>query len=667
MSKKELNAWDRFWLYVKQNEKIIWVLLLLLLAPTFAFTGAFSSFMTSQRNVKVASLYGRPVTRNQFTEAQRKIQLIRDIRRFSSFSTEYQGVLEFLLYRMEADRLGLRVSDLELGAEIRKIYRNMLARDEGEKAIANLRLTQAGKNISDSSLQSVFWSAYRNKFEELEENDVFGEEEQRDWNRRIKEWRGTRTSIDRKYFEESLQEVMTAEKVEEYVRSSVQVTPEEVLEEYRREEQSRKFSFFEVEASGSKEEIEKSVTDEEIEKRFENRREDFRQSLKLQIEYLSVPVSAFEERVTLTEEDLRKEYDRVKGQKYRTFVEGTLMEGFVLLTPEEKEAREKKAYLPFEDVKEEVRLELKERGMREEARKVAEEIRKKLFPDKKGTIGKKDEKKDQPTPATYDEILKEYPMVKTGLTPWIDRNHSEEELPPEAASRQIRQFFSGIDPRTPERKLEIKAPDRYTASPDIEPEYYVFYKQPQIRPAGVPEKLDEIREEVREKVVQEKLFERARERAQALVKTIEESKKSFEEAAQEAGSEVITTGFLDRYGTIKVPMTPEEIQEAEKEGTLKEEDPREKPHESSRAILEFGFKALREKGKVDGFAEDPDNSSCIVVRWDDTIYPDASEFDEKRSRYEQQLLRERQTEYLTDWRKKLWDRAQPAWAIWGEE
>ena len=42
------------------------------------------------------------------------------------------------------------------------------AQQAAEKAIANLRASQAGKNISDSSLQSVFWSAYRNKIEELE-------------------------------------------------------------------------------------------------------------------------------------------------------------------------------------------------------------------------------------------------------------------------------------------------------------------------------------------------------------------------------------------------------------------------------------------------------------------------------------------------------------------
>jgi hypothetical protein len=35
--KKDMNAWDRFWVSVKANEKVIWVGLLVLLAPTFAF------------------------------------------------------------------------------------------------------------------------------------------------------------------------------------------------------------------------------------------------------------------------------------------------------------------------------------------------------------------------------------------------------------------------------------------------------------------------------------------------------------------------------------------------------------------------------------------------------------------------------------------------------
>ncbi len=687
MSKKEPNSWDRFWLYVKENEKIIWVLLLLILAPSFAFTGYFSTWMTSStRKSAVATIAGKSVSRDEFDQARVGLFLVQEVapeylsqRQERLFGTDFSGVIDYLILLREADRLGIRVSDYELGSQVRSIYRVILAKEDAQKAVQEyqMSLLKDGKkaNTSMSALQNQYYQVLSARMRELEKRDEFNGD---DWYAKLQSWRSsTRTGpIPREDFENALREVMKAKKLENFMRMTVQVTPDEALEEYKKKEQSRKFSFFEVNAAPAKEEVEKSITDADISARYEKRKEDFKEDLKLRVGYLSVPVAEFEKKVTLTDEDLLKEYERVKMQKYQTLVgEGG---GFELLPPEEKAERDKARFRPFEQVKEEIRTELTKVRVREAARKAAEEVQEKLFPRKPGAIGEKKEEKPEPTPATFEEIAKQFPMVKTGTTPWVDRKSAEKAMGPEAWTPTVGSWFAQLEPGPMNKspKKEVDPPKMYTSANFSDPQYFVFFKKPEVRQPGVPP-LPEVKEKVKEALVKEKLFDRAKEKTKALAEEIRGGKKTFEDAAKEAGSTVIASGFVERAdqgGTIKVPLSPEELKKAEAERAEKKDvpadeskAPKEKDFPGSKAVLEFGFDSIREKGRVEGFAEDPENSACYVVRWDDTIFPDLKDFDKRRNRYEYSLLREKQEVYLADWWTKVRTGANPQSVFYGEK
>jgi hypothetical protein len=684
MSKKEPNAWDRFWIYIKENEKVIWVLLLLILAPSFAFTGYFQTIgSASARKRAVINIFGKDVTAEDYEHARLDIRLVQEVAphllgadsRNPYFTTSQAGVTDFLIYLAEADRLGIRVSDLELGAQVRGSYQDLVAKEDAQAAMLSyLRDAQKDgkKSASPQAAQSQALQAYYTRLQELEKQDAFNE---KDWYEKLQNWRSPTWNqmIPREDLESAMLEVMKARKLRDFIQGTVQVTPEEALEDFKKKEQSRKFSFFEVSAAPAREEVEKSITDADLKARYDKNKADFKDDLKIRVDYLSLPVSEFEKKVTLTDEDLRKEYDFVKMKKYQTFLGGDAGD-FGLLTPEEKAEREKKAYRPFEEVKEEIREELMKQRVRETARAEADKIQEKLFPKKPGAIGEKKDEKAGPAPATFEEVAKEFPMVKTGTTPWVDRKSAEKSMAPEAwVPTVFNSWFAQLEGspamKTPPKK-EVEAPRMASTAPSFsDPKYFVFYKKPEVRPSGVPP-FEEAKVRVKEMLVKEKLFDRAREKAKAISEEIRSGKKSFEDGAKEAGAPVLTSAFVEQSGTIKVPLGPEETKKAEEEkkdtAAAESAPPKEKDLPASRAVLDFGFNAIREKGKVDGFAEDAATSTCYVVRWDDTIFPDLKQFDSRRSTHERELLTEKQAVYLADWWAKVQKEAKPSRVVYGE-
>jgi len=678
--KKDLNAWDRFWVSVKANEKVIWVGLLVLLAPTFAFP--ISMFTGHERSGTQMVIFGEKISGADFRLASINLNMVTRIRHKPSpfVAMDYAtgdfrpDVQRFLIYSREADRLGIRVSDQELGAEVRGLYWMLSAQESGFESMLKAKKAEKAEKNSDMEARQAFSMAYGARLKELQDRGEFTDAQQEDWYSKLQTMK-----VDRRDFEAALREIMKAEKLEEYVKSSVQIKPEDALEEFKKQEQSRKFSFFEVRADEAKEGLEKAVTTDEIKQFYEKNREEFQEPLALRVEYLYVPLSAFADKVNVTDEDVRKEYDRVKLQKYQTFVGGPVEGNSDLLTPEEKAARDEKAFRPFEEVEEEVREQVKKQKTVDEARQVAEKIRERVFPPKPGAIGDKKDDKPAPQGAAFADLVKDFPMVKTGTTPWANQKEAEKTVGPDVYSTQFMSWFSQASRNAQDKtaKRDIEAPKSYLSVPSgIEPKSFIFYRNPQVRPAGVP-KLEDIRDKVRDAVVKEKLLDRAKEKAKALADAVHEGKKSFEDAAKEAGQKVTTSTFVEQYGMIKVPLTEEEKKKAEAEAAENrnknpfapppsEDDPstpKEKNHPGSRAIIDFGFKALHEKGKVDGFAEDPENAACYVVRWDDVIYPNLEQFEKKRLRYQGEVLQEKQTAYLDEWRKDLMKRADPRSAL----
>jgi hypothetical protein len=247
--------------------------------------------------------------------------------------------------------------------------------------------------------------------------------------------------VDRRDFEAALREIMKAEKLEEYVKSSVQIKPEDAMEEFKKQEQSRKFSFFEVRADEAKEELEKAVTHGGDQAILREEPEEFQEPLALRVEYLYVPVSAFADKVNVTDEDVRKEYDRVKLQKYQTFVGGAVEGNSELLTPEEKAARDEKAFRPFEEVEEEVREQVKKQKTIDEARQVADKIRERVFPPKPGAIGTR-RTTSRPSRRGLRRPRARLPHGEDRHHPWANQKDAEKTVGPDVYSSQFMSWFS---------------------------------------------------------------------------------------------------------------------------------------------------------------------------------------------------------------------------------
>ncbi len=658
MSKKELNAWDRFWAIIKTNEKLIWVGLLVLISPLFAFPVSMNFLSGSGRqNETVATVFGQDLRQRDLLEGMKGLEMVGALYRSSPFEPDFSGVIDLRLHTIEADHLGIGISVAELGAKIRDIYWN-LAANESLSAALSKQDTKGKEAIQ----QQIFMESYR-RFEEMKKNNQFGDAEQRDWNQMLRD-----RNISGPFFEKSLREVLRGEKVMKYWRDSVQVAPEEVMEEFKAKEQTRKLSFFEVSSPEPRADIEKAITEVELKKRYDRDRDSFREPLRIQTDYFSLPVKSFEKDATITDKDIQEQYDKVKTQRYQTLVGGGVEGSFDLLSPEEKAAKEAKAFRPLDEVKEELRTELTKTRIIDAARTAAEKIRERLFPMKPATIGDKDKKEEKPAPApaTFADLAKEYPAAKTGTTPFVSRLDFDSVLGPEVASSQIRGWLDQAEgSRNSPAKKDLETPRVYSSAPSFQDlQYFIFYQSPKVRPAGIP-KFEDAREKVKEAVVKEKLLAKAKEKADAVAAAIKEGKKTFEDAAKEAGQTVVATGFLERFGAVKVPRTPEELKKAEEEaktrppGSVPAPVEKEKVHPGSSSIVEFGFKTLKDLGKVDGCAEDPTNSVCYVVRFDERTLPDPAKFAEKRATHQRQLLNEKQTAYVAKMRGDLTKRGAP--------
>ncbi len=129
-----ITPWKRWKLWLSRNEKILWVGLLILIAPLFAFTGAVSSFLRPAQDTRVHTVYyGQEVTTADLKRVSRFVEALRQIAP-GALAGARDLILDgppdfnfdaykYLLYAKKAARLGIRVSDDELILRIQELWR----------------------------------------------------------------------------------------------------------------------------------------------------------------------------------------------------------------------------------------------------------------------------------------------------------------------------------------------------------------------------------------------------------------------------------------------------------------------------------------------------------------------------------------------------------------
>lgn len=671
---RQISLADRVMNFIKVNEKLIWVILLVLISFSFAFTGATQSFLQGCGSDRPAMrIEGDVVTISEIQRANVEVAWVNSMREIvaaayqragmlpevldflqewsrARFSSEGEGysMVDFFLFLREADRLGIYVSDAELGHELRRMYWSA-------KTIKDIRESTLFKATGELDKDSM-----ARMLRELSSRRAWNF---REWESLLKEF-GRPRVLSPRAFEEALRRYIRAQKVVEYVRSSVQVTMDEVYERFLEEEELRKVSFFRVEPDESLEKtVASEITFDEIEDYYREHEQEFavRYGSKLRFTYLYIPFEHFREGLEPTEEEIEAHYLKIRDDRYRQPLEVDDT-GFDLLSPEEQKEREKKLYVSLEEVKDEVRDLLIEELSKQRAEEFAREIKNKAFPPKKATLttdadSEPPEPEEEAEGASFQELAAEYDFIEVETTPFFYQWEKAQTID-KADSSQVTSWFSTLSANSREE-------DESKHRPVVDTESYftttdgsglVLYTDVQTLSAG-DESLELLQDAVREKLTKVRVLDKMEDRVDAMVERVRSGDLSFEELAAEVGARVHSSAFVKRTEFIYIPVEEEE-DEPSPESESEDDRPKTEYFRGSRLVLAEAF-LLDEEGAIGDPVRDEAEGVYYAVRLDGILKPAPEDFDDAtKKRLFEKVRDERREIYFQEWRKNLYASSQ---------
>jgi hypothetical protein len=651
--RKDKNLWDRFMLWINENQKVIWVVLLICCAPFFAYNQPVQQlFSPSPERTVAERVYGRDVTQLDLKVAAERLGEVARVARgaFQSVPLTFPEAsgqvlrgdregfdpINFFMFREKARKLGLRVSDAELAEHIRELWQQNEA-----ISLASSEVREKQKNKKSASDQEVGFEFYQTLMQKKAELSARNAFEPDSW---VDLVRTTRLRVSD--FEETLRDIYLIGKLESYVKSSVKVSPEEVYKAYREEKQKRRLTWVELKSNEAlKEKVAKTLTADDVKAYYEGHKEELKKPFSMvRASWLLVPKDHFKEEVekSIKDEDLKVYYQDNRDHYRRTILADEA--AFKPRTPEEKQTFEQKLYSPLEEVKDKVREKVVEKKTGEELAAFERQVAARLFPPKPAAdAGKTAPEK----PATFEGLLKEFPFLKTGSTPYVSAEDAKAVFGDAYASR-VNEWLNRWRFGAPKTKLE----DPTQPSPG--PKGSVFYAKVQERPPRTLPSLKEIETEVRDTLLKSRVADIVDKAAQALLKDVAEGRKDLgavvasgldvevagEKVHVEAGPAESSKSFLEKDDELMVSKPKKEgagEKDAGTKGATDEEgDPKEEAHPASQAILGAVFNIQEMKSL--SVAKDPKSGNCYLVRFDDVVYPDPANFEKEKSRIERDLL-----------------------------
>jgi peptidyl-prolyl cis-trans isomerase D len=122
-------------------------------------------------------------------------------------------------------------------------------------------------------------------------------------------------------FEDSIRDLLSGQKVAAFLTSGVTVSEEEVLNEYKRKNTKFDLSYIPVSSADLAQTI--KPTDEELRNYFEqNKKNYYIDAPQKKIRYVFLNTSKLGEKLSISEEDLRAEYEKIPADKKQAGVEG---------------------------------------------------------------------------------------------------------------------------------------------------------------------------------------------------------------------------------------------------------------------------------------------------------------------------------------------------------
>ncbi len=671
-NEKPKNVWYRLITFAEENQKVIWVLLLLILAPTFAMTGLYTQAFAPKEDTKIFTrVFGQNITQGEIRRAQEGLQQVQARVRSIAMSTmeplagslgsamgqtlyEEMDPIDYFVFKKKAIDLGLRVSDAELRETIRDLWQRYEAAVRAQKEL-DTRPGSKAKGPNDYSQFFERLELTKKKLTELRGGDgkYF---DPNSWGRYIEGSDPSNRQGSVREFEDMLRDFILIAKLEAFVTSGVQVTPQEVFSEYNKEAQSRKFTWVELKVSDAVlEKVSKSLKPADVKSYYETQKHLFQKSASIRTAWLLLPKEHFkaEAEKSVNEDGLKAYYVENRNQYRKPTVLSAEVD-FAVRSVEEKTKYDSELYMPFEEVKDKVREKVIEEKTRTDLRAFADKIQQRMFPPRTGDAAKT--QPDKPV-VSFEELAKEFAFLKTGTSGFVERAKAKEAFG-DAFSPFVDSWFSTLEQTKP-----LNLP-RSAQSTD---HGQVFYLKPESRPNQYLPAFAEIQAEVGLALAKQKVLEEV----ETVLKKVAEEQKDLTAVASgiditvdgelihvDAAPAQSSTGFVAKTGRLMVPKKEAEKRPDDaKMPDSNDEDLQEEAHPSSTEIVQaaFGLPAA-DKGQVVA-ATDLEASAAFLVRFDDLKLPDPAKFEARRDSLEQQLRAEQASTAFAEWKRKLLEKS----------
>jgi len=254
-----------------RKRKRSWTILLMIGVISFVFIAYFGAGSLEQDpSLKpVAEVNGEPI---RFRELEVRFQKLMQTFRNRS--------------RQDIDSLNLRMALLD------NLIQNRLLLQEARRL--GLRMTD--QEIADS----------------IAENPAFHANGRFDVDRYTRVLRFQR--ITREQFEQERREELIIQKLFDIIRDSVHVLEAEVRERYRLEKEKINLNFIRF---SKKEYISKTeASAEEVKGYYDQNKDELREPLRVQVEYLAYPYALFSSKIQVSQKDIEEYYDLYRDTKF---------------------------------------------------------------------------------------------------------------------------------------------------------------------------------------------------------------------------------------------------------------------------------------------------------------------------------------------------------------
>jgi len=678
---EDKSVWTRLMLWVRRNEKVLFVLLLGVMAFSFAFGAQIGAvFRGGGRSLELG--FGRSIGVADFQA--REDVLVRTMRfarpvlasvagegNLTLGNFETVNVREILMHEGVAWDLGLRVSDDELEARVRELWQVYTASDRAAASLERKGVVSQGPND------------YGYRFQEQQEigriaailakENVFDPEDYSEMVKRA-------TNLRLNGFEEAFRTLLLVARLGEHVVSTINVTPKEVFEQFQNDRHRRKLRWTEVIITDElREKLAATLTPQEIEQYYGDHRSELEQGTRLRFQWLRAKRESYlaDAEASATEEALRAAYLDDRGQHMKPGIFAGAG-AFELLSAEEKAAREAATFRPYEEVADDVRERYILRTSNDRLRDLAVKLRSQLYPRPPGDT----QARTISAPAmSFTDAAAADQHLTTGTTEFATQAEAEKvfgDLYSGATKSKIDSWFEDVKKSTryelseasqSSLRFETNVPDDKVPGGRVN-DSIVYFTAVEIKAPGVPELAD-----AREKVVDALVARRLNDLVAALlekkVEAIRAGDTQFAALAMSAlevelaGGEKATVelGAIEDSGTVLVQKTYGRVMVAKKEAPSaatesEEKDPSvidEVAHESSDALRNAVF-GLEKLGDVT-VARDDAKGACFLVEYAARSDPDPGDFKVYRPSIERQMLQERREVEFTAWRAQIYERA----------